>query len=411
MTNGADCAILLQCYIGAFDGKGDVMSEKRKDNKGRLLRTGESQRKDLTYMYRYKDNDGTRRSVYAPTLSELRDKEDEIADKLSSGLIAGKNPTGKALLEAFFKTKAGIRPSTRNTYCCVAKAFQDDPISEVPVCELTKTMMKEFFVSRYQSGAAYGTVKLLKALLLQVYEQSVEDGVIEKNPCRFVLSRLLPRSSTEKEFLTEDQLVEFLEFAKYSQYSDYYIQLMVLAHTGMRVSESCALTVSDVDFESGLLRVCKQVSYLKEAGGHAQRRIVEPKTVSSHRYIPLDGELREVLQIAVRDARTRRVDLMVDGHHGFLFLRSEDAVRVSKDVEGRIRQIVRDYNKTHKKPLPHITPHTLRHTFCTKSISKGIDPKSVQYVMGHSTSQITMDVYAHVHQEQVVKSYARAFGG
>lgn len=386
------------------------MSEKRKDNKGRLLRTGESQRKDLTYMYRYKDNDGTRRSVYAPTLSELRDKEDEIEDTLRSGLIAGKNPTGKALLEAFFKTKAGIRPSTLNTYYCVAKAFQDDPISEVPVCELTKTMMKEFFVSRYQSGAAYGTVKLLKALLLQVYEQSVEDGVIEKNPCRFVLSRLIPKGSTEKVPLTEGQLVEFLEFAK-SQYSDYYIQLVVLAHTGMRVSESCALTVADVDFESGLLRVCKQVSYLKEAGGRTQRRIVEPKTASSHRYIPMDGELRGALQIAVRDARTRRVDLMMDGHRGFLFLRSEDTVRVSKDVGGRIHQIVRDYNKTHKNPLPHITPHTLRHTFCTKSISMGVDPKSVQYVMGHSTSQVTMDVYAHVCQEQVVKSYARAFGG
>lgn len=409
MTNRAGCDTIPNCYIGAFDRKGDVMSEKRKDNKGRLLRTGESQRKDLTYMYRYKDNDGTRRSVYAPTLSELRDKEDEIVDKLSTGIIIGKNPTGKALLETFLKMKVGIRPSTHNTYCYIVKAFQDDPVSDIPVRDLTKTAMKEFFVSRYQAGATYGTLKLLKAILRQAYGQAVEDGAVEKNPCDFTLSHLIPKSSTEKVPLTEDQLIEFLEFAKYSQYNDYYIQLMVLAHTGMRVSESCALTVADVDFESGLLRVCKQVSYLQE-DGHAQRKIVAPKTQSSYRYIPIDGELRDVLRIAVREAKSRKVDLMVDGYHGFLFLRSEGSVRVAKDVEGRIQQIVRDYNRAYKKPLPHITPHTLRHTFCTKSISCGVDPKSVQYVMGHSTSKITMDVYTHASQEQVVQSYTRAFG-
>ena len=62
------------------------MSAKRKDKKGRVLRTGESQRKDLTYQYRYQDVTGKRRTVYAPTLEELRAKEDEINKAQDSGM-------------------------------------------------------------------------------------------------------------------------------------------------------------------------------------------------------------------------------------------------------------------------------------------------------------------------------------
>ncbi len=62
------------------------MSAKRKDKKGRVLRTGESQRKDLTYQYRYQDITGKRRTVYAPTLEELRAKEEEINNAVNIGV-------------------------------------------------------------------------------------------------------------------------------------------------------------------------------------------------------------------------------------------------------------------------------------------------------------------------------------
>ena len=61
------------------------MSEKRKDNKGRILRTGESQRKDLIYQYRYTDIRGKRQTVYSSDLKELREKEKEI-QKLNAEL-------------------------------------------------------------------------------------------------------------------------------------------------------------------------------------------------------------------------------------------------------------------------------------------------------------------------------------
>lgn len=387
------------------------MSEKRKDNKGRLLRTGESQRKDLTYMYRYKDNDGTRRSVYAPSLAELREKEEEIGKILTRGFAVGSKTTGKQLLSRFMKSKLSIRRGTYLSYVAAVKKFEAHSISDMPVSDVTRSVMKDFFVEQYKNGAAYGTLKFLKAILKQVYEQAVEDDLILKNPCGFTLSSIIPAEKKERHPLTENQMIELLEFAKNSEHKDYYSQLVVLAYTGMRVSESCALTVQDIDFSNNLISITKQVTYHSPEGKKEHvRSIEEPKTKASVRMIPMNAEVREVLRDAVIEARARRVQPVVNGCSGFLFLRNAEMVRVAKDVDGELNKIVRDYNRTYKRKLPHITPHMLRHTFCTESIAKGIDPKSVQYMMGHKTSQITMDVYAHVNKKRAIEAYARAFG-
>ena len=93
------------------------MSAKRKDKKGRVLRTGESQRKDLTYQYRYQDITGKRRTVYAPTLEELRVKEEEINNAVNIGIDynAG-NVTVLELLERYISLKQGVRNATKVGY-------------------------------------------------------------------------------------------------------------------------------------------------------------------------------------------------------------------------------------------------------------------------------------------------------
>ena len=57
--------------------------------------------------------------------------------------------------------------------------------------------------------------------------------------------------------------------------------------------------------------------------------------------------------------------------------------------------MIKKYNKTHDIPLPHITPHTLRHTFCERLAQKNMNPKNLQYIMGHSNIVITLNLYAH----------------
>ena len=86
------------------------MSEKRRDSKGVLLRTGESQRKDQRYQYRYQDTAGVRRTIYADTLKELRDREEEIGQMAEAGLdYAAGNITVNELLQRYVGLKTGVR--------------------------------------------------------------------------------------------------------------------------------------------------------------------------------------------------------------------------------------------------------------------------------------------------------------
>ena len=90
------------------------MSEKRKDNKGRILRTGESQRKDLTYQFRYTDVTGKRRTVYANDLQELRKKEKAIQKDVDDGIkYCEGNVTVIDLLERYIALKQGVRHATK----------------------------------------------------------------------------------------------------------------------------------------------------------------------------------------------------------------------------------------------------------------------------------------------------------
>ena len=87
---------------------------------------------------------------------------------------------------------------------------------------------------------------------------------------------------------------------------------------------------------------------------------------------------------------------VIDGRSNFLFVNHKGKPKVAIDYNALFVRMVKKYNKQHKdNPLPHITPHTLRHTFCTRLASKNMNPKDLQYIMGHSNISITMNWYAH----------------
>ena len=69
--------------------------------------------------------------------------------------------------------------------------------------------------------------------------------------------------------------------------------------------------------------------------------------------------------------------------------------------------MIKKYNKTYDVPLPHITPHTLRHTFCTRLAQKNMNPKNLQYIMGHSDISLTLNRYTHLKYEDAEREMAK----
>jgi integrase len=123
--------------------------------------------------------------------------------------------------------------------------------------------------------------------------------------------------------------------------------------------------------------------------------IETPKTKSGIRQVPLSRETIQAFQ-RVMKKRPKAEPFVIDGQSNFLFVNHKGKPKVAIDYNALFVRMVKKYNKHHKdNPLPHITPHTLRHTFCTRLASKNMNPKDLQYIMGHSNISITMNWYAH----------------
>lgn len=380
------------------------MSEKRKDNKGRLLRSGESQRKDLTYMYRYRDNNGTRRSIYARTLAELREKEDDIAEQLREEPVSETYLTVGELVKQYIDTKYNLKHTTAKSYDIAYRHILKSSFSKLDVTKVTKSAVKRFYIELNTNGLSYSSVETLVKVLKPAFRLAIDDDIISKNPCAFPLSEVLRDNTSPRKPITQEELNLFLDFIdSVPKFKRFYNEIAVLAYTGIRVSELCALTIADVDFEKNRIAVNKQTSYTEERG----RYLDTTKTESGNRFITIDPILLPCLKDAVHIAKERKQQPIVDGHSGFLFVTKHGEMCLNHDITTRVKTIWRTYNATHDTPLPNITPHILRHTFCTRCIELGIDVKSVQYFMGHASASVTLDIYSHSSYSSAEKAFMK----
>ena len=123
--------------------------------------------------------------------------------------------------------------------------------------------------------------------------------------------------------------------------------------------------------------------------------VAPPKTKSGFRSIPMTDTVYMAFRRVVDARDTPSVEMMIDGCTGFLFLDKDNRPKVAMHLENYMRGMQRKYVKLFGNTLPKVTPHVLRHTFCTSAQQAMLDVKSLQYLMGHSTASVTLDVYTH----------------
>ena len=105
--------------------------------------------------------------------------------------------------------------------------------------------------------------------------------------------------------------------------------------------------------------------------------------------------------------KSPKIEPMVNGYVGFLFLDKNNKPMVALHWQRFFQRILAKYNKTHRTKLPKITPHVCRHTFCTKMAKSGMNPKTLQYIMGHANISITFNTYTHVKYEDAKEEFDR----
>lgn len=161
-----------------------------------------------------------------------------------------------------------------------------------------------------------------------------------------------------------------------------------------------------MDFRRCEIHVTKQLEYTSDN----KYAIGSPKSKTGTRVIPMSKEVSAAFRYVIANRKKTKVSYIVDGVSDFIFLTTHGTPKIASRFEYVFRRLIKKYNATHNDKLPDITPHVLRHTFCTDMINAGMNPKHVQYLMGHAKLEITMNVYSHTNSEIVKDAFARIIG-
>ena len=269
------------------------MSEKRRDNRNRILREGEYQRTDGRYRYRYIDEDGKEKNVYSWRLDKndptprgkkrelsLREKEKQIqADLFDHIVTRGGNYTVVELVEKYTSLKTGVGHNTKAGYKTVINILNREAFGKQRIDKARLSDAKAWLIKLQQvDGRGYSSIHFIRGVLRPAFQLAVDDDLI-----RILANRVAPK--------------------------------------------------------------------------------IEP---------------------------------MVDGYAGFLFLDKNDKPMVALHWEKYLEHIIEKYNKIYRIQMPKVTPHVCRHTFCSNMAKSGMNPKTLQYIMGHSDISVTLNVYTHV---------------
>ena len=188
---------------------------KRKDNKGRVLKEGESQRRDLIYQYRYTDCLGKRQTVYASNLQELRQKEKEIQKLVDDGIdYAAGQITVIELLEKYISLKKGVRYNTQVGYNFVLNLVKKEDFGYRKISTIKVSDAKKWFAKLQNDGRGYSTITSVRGVVKPAFQMAYEEDAIRKNPFVFKLTDAVVNDSVSRVALTEEQLTTWMGFIK-----------------------------------------------------------------------------------------------------------------------------------------------------------------------------------------------------
>lgn len=196
--------------------------------------------------------------------------------------------------------------------------------------------------------------------------------------------------------ITRDEERNFLKFVKEDpHFCKYYEGIYIIFHTGLRISEFCGLTFGDIDFENHKINVDHQL----QKRAHIGYDIECTKTTCGTRVLPMTEDVEACFRKIISERNAPNVEPIVDGYTGFLYYDKDGSITYSLHWDHYFKHIVDKYNSIYKIQMPEITPHVCRHTCCSNMAKSGMNPKTLQYLMGHADIGTTLNVYTHVNFE------------
>lgn len=379
--------------------------------KERRLPKGITKRADGRYQGRFTFQ-GERYTLYDRDIKALQKKMADTRYEMEHGIyVNARNMT----LNAFFETWVSeikentVKENTLSVYMEIYKIHIAPALGKLQVSGINKLMVQRLLNNMSQNGLSANTLAKTKAILYSLFKEAMENRMITYNPCENITIR---RDKTERRVLSYEEQKIFLDAIRGSRYE----MLCILGlSTGLRIGELSGLRWSDINFDEKTLTVERTYVYLHDVKNHQMKDVFHsPKTKNSCRTIRLLDSTLELLKKHQTRQEKEKAALkdewcpVKDGEDLVFTTKNGGPVRglnVAETLNNYVKKINKQEAKLaakeNREPVvfERITPHTLRHTFATRAFESGIPPKVVQQILGHSSLEMTMDLYTHVTED------------
>lgn len=415
------------------------MGKNRRDNKGRILPKGISQRPNGLYQIRITIN-GKQWVRYSRELQEAKKMLNEKRAEIESGDISNLesltlNDWYDRWLENYKKPL--LKQRTYNNYVnYYNKNIRGYKIGKMKLEEIRPIHLinhYNFLATRNDRPLAHSTLVYINSMVGGSLQEAVNNGLIKRNPAIGIMSKVVGREEKERLALTEEQVQKFLDFISDGRYAIYKNMFTVLFYSGLRVGELLALTWDDVDWERGLIKIDKTMNYDK-LDGNAKKGffITPPKTETSNRMIPMlpnvkkaleeQKQLQLIFNIPNNYEITRfdKKNQLIDMCKGFIFTTSKGTPPTNESLNRTVKAIIKAYNEEEKehaqkecrapKLLPVFTMHSSRHSFTTISYRRGMRGLSLSALLGHRSEETTKKIYTHLDFDILKRDMEEAWG-
>ena len=245
------------------------MAKARKDNRGRALRKGESQRQsDMMYVYAYTDPFGKRRYTYSKDLGKLREKEKRLLKDQLDGLdvYAAGNADLNFVFDRYISTKTDLRRTTYTNYTYMYDHFVRETFGKKKIGEIKYSDVLYFYYHLInERNLRINTLETIHTVLHPTFQLAVRDDIIRNNPSDGVMAQIKKKQGKNhgvRHALTIEQQRAFMNYTASSPVFCHWTPLFtVLLGTGCRIGEVIGLRWQDVDFEKRLISINHSVTY------------------------------------------------------------------------------------------------------------------------------------------------------